>query len=162
MTDKPKLFPLASAESDDAREKYSEMEIDTLSRTLWGEARNQGSAGMQAVACVIINRVRTARHFGGYWWGNDIREVCHKPYQFSCWNKNDPNLQKLIAVSEEDIHFVTAKRVARRAVLGFLDDQTYGADHYHARHVSPVWAKGKRPTNIIGQHVFYRLVEVQI
>lgn len=160
MTDRPGLYPLDTAGGEQARAQYNDMEIDVLARTLWGEARNQGSAGMQAVACVILNRVRVARHFGGYWWGNDIRAVCHKPYQFSCWNRNDPNLRKLIAVTESDIHFATAKRIARRAVLGFLDDQTYGADHYHARHVAPAWAKGRRPSNVIGQHIFYKLVEI--
>ena len=29
---------------------YHELEVDTLARTMWGEARNQGSIGMQAVA----------------------------------------------------------------------------------------------------------------
>ena len=158
MTDRPALFPLPGGDSADARALYTDMEIDTMARTLWGEARSEGSAGMQAVACVILNRVKTARVFGGYWWGNDIVQVCHKPYQFSCWNKADPNYRKLLAVTDSDIHFATAKRIARRAVLGFTDDPTYGADHYHTKAIAPHWAKGKKPTNVIGQHIFYKLI----
>lgn len=160
MTDRPILFPLPNAESPAARSAYDEMEVEVLARTLWGEARNQGSAGMQAVAAVILNRVATARRLGGYWWGNTILQVCHKPYQFSCWNKTDPNYRRLLAVTEADLYFATALRIARRARLGFIVDPTYGADHYHARHILPEWAKGRCPTNIIGQHVFYKLVEV--
>ncbi len=160
MTDRPVLIPLQGGAAAATPEAYNELTIDILARTLWGEARNEGTAGMQAVACVVLNRVNTAREFGGYWWGNTIIEVCHKAYQFSCWNKTDPNYRKLIAVTDENIHFATAKRIARRAVLGFIDDPTYGADHYHTRAVKPYWSRGKTPTNVIGQHVFFKLVKV--
>ena len=63
----------------------------------------------------------------------------------------------MISVTEKDVYFATAKRIARRAILGFIDDPTYGADHYHAKYVSPYWAKGQRPTTVIGQHLFYKL-----
>lgn len=160
MTDTPSLFPLPGGVHPAARELYTDLEIDVMARTLWGEARNEGTAGMQAVACVILNRIKTARALGGYWWGHNIIEVCHKPYQFSCWNKTDPNYRKLLAVTDDNIHFATAKRISRRAVLGFIDDPTYGADHYHTKAVAPYWSQGKTPTNVIGQHVFFKLVEV--
>ena len=53
---------------------------DTLARTLWGEARNQGQCGMAAVAHVVLNRAAHPR-----WWGHDIISVCRAPEQFSCW-----------------------------------------------------------------------------
>jgi spore germination cell wall hydrolase CwlJ-like protein len=56
-----------------------------LARTLWAEARSQGGEGMHAVANVILNRAAQPD-----WWGKDIRSVCLAPYQFSCWNENDP------------------------------------------------------------------------
>jgi len=158
MSDKPKLYPLPAADDPQARELYAELEIDVMARTLWGEARGQGQLGMQAVANVILNRVKTAQRFNGYWWGNSIIEVCHKPYQFSCWNKFDPSYKRLLRVSESNIHFMTALRVARRARLGLLDDVTHGADHYHADYVAPDWAKGRKPTAVIGAHRFYKLI----
>ena len=164
MKERPKLFPLPNAADKNAAALYTEMEIDVMARTLWGEARGEGMAGMQAVANVILNRVAISRRLGGYWWGNSVLQVCHKPYQFSCWNKTDPNYQKLISVDKDDMHFATALRVAHRAMLGFLKDETNGATHYHARSIAPAdipnWASGKRPSAVVGRHIFYRLVEV--
>ena len=145
------------ADDKTAHEFYRELEIDVLARTLWGEARGEGRKGMEAVACVILNRVRIARSKGKYWWGNNIIQVCQKPYQFSCWNRRDPNFQKLQSVDEKNIYFVTALRIARRAVLKTLKDETGGATHYHAKNISPYWARGKTPTIEIGKHAFYRL-----
>ncbi len=79
----------------DAEEFYKRLEADVLARTLWGEARSEGHVGMEAVASVVLNRVKVARDHGGkYWWGANIVQVCQKPYQFSCWNRSDPNFQK--------------------------------------------------------------------
>lgn len=138
---------------------YNALAADVLARTIWGEARREPQAGMEAVASVVLNRVAVARKKGAYWWGNDIISVCQKPYQFSCWNRTDPNYKKLIAVSENDIHFATCLRIARRAVAGALEDRTGGATHYHADYVSPYWAKGQAPLITIGHHIFYRLAE---
>lgn len=159
--DKPKLVALPSKKAGAAdallQEAQREMEVDILARTLWGEARGEGKAGMEAVVMVILNRVEIARKAGGFWWGNSVIEVCRKPYQFSCWNKDDPNMPKLLSVGEDNPYFVTALRVARRALLGFLKDPTKGATHYHARNVQPYWAKGQRPVAVVGRHIFYRL-----
>ena len=141
-----------------AKEFYRKLEIDVLARTLWGEARGEGTAGLEAVASVVLNRVKVAKDHGGkYWWGNDIIQVCQKPYQFSCWNRSDPSFQKLQKVDERNLYFATCLRVAARAVIGALKDQTGGATHYHADYVAPYWAKGETPTVIIGRHIFYKL-----
>jgi N-acetylmuramoyl-L-alanine amidase len=134
-----------------------QIEIDVMARTLWGEARSEGQQGMEAVASVILNRTEIAKRRGGYWWGNTITQVCQKPYQFSCWNKTDPNFKKLTSVTDEDMHFATALRVSRRAVLGMIKDKTIGATHYHTIDIIPFWTKGQKPTTRIGRHIFYRL-----
>jgi len=136
----------------------NEMAVDTLARTIWGEARGEPQKGMEAVAAVVLNRVAHARKKGGYWWGDTIIGVCQKPYQFSCWNRSDPSYRKLIAVTDRNIHFATCLRIARRAVAGALPDPTAGATHYHADYIAPYWASGETPTAIIGRHIFYRLV----
>lgn len=138
----------------------NEFKTDILARTIWGEARGERSAGMQAVACVVMNRVRLARKMGGYWWGNTVDQVCQKPYQFSCWNKDDPNYKQLMAVDRKDLIFATALRIARRGIRDQLDDPTGAATHYHAAGVSPYWAVNKQPTSVIGRHIFYKLLEV--
>lgn len=132
--------------------------VDVLARTIYGEARGQPYAGMVAVANVVLNRVRKAQRYdGGYWWGNDIVGVCLKPYQFSCWNKNDPNLSIIKKVTASDQGFRDCLEIARRAVDGHLSDNTNGATHYHADYVSPYWAANKSPVAAIGAHLFYKL-----
>jgi N-acetylmuramoyl-L-alanine amidase len=146
--------------NEDAAKFYQQLEIDTLARTLWGEARGEGTDGMQAVAHVILNRVAVAQKHGKYWWGNNIIQVCQKPYQFSCWNRSDPNFKKLQAVDETDLYFATAMRLARRAVIDALgEDVTNAATHYHADSITPYWAKNEAPSAKIGDHIFYALVE---
>lgn len=142
--------------SDRARR---DREIDVLARTIYGEARGEPVRGKEAVACVILNRVRRARRRGGYWWGSDLIEVCHKPWQFSCWNEDDPNLEKILKVDAANSVFKTCKRVARRALGGSIKDPTDGATHYHAIGVEPPWAKGRGVSAAIGRHVFYNNVE---
>lgn len=130
--------------------------IDVLARTIWGEARGEKLHGQEAVAATIMNRVAKAQARGSHWWGNDVIDVCKKPYQFSCWNKDDPNLEKLLVVDEEDRAFKMAFRIAKRAVKGTLKDRTSGASHYHHHAMQPWWARGRVPTCQIGAHKFYR------
>lgn len=146
-------------EVTDEAQFYNDISADVLARTLWGEARGEGTTGMQAVAGVVMNRVRIAQEKGGFWWGDTVITVCQKPYQFSCWNRADPNAKKLQSVDARDLVFATALRLARRAVIGQLADITHGATHYHAARVRPYWARGKTPCAEIGAHRFYRLVQ---
>jgi len=119
-----KLIPLRAVpkQEPDATKFYKEIEVDVLARTLWGEARSEGVGGLEAVAAVVLNRVNVARKMAGYWWGNDVIQVCQKPYQFSCWNKSDPQYKRVISVDQSDVYFTTCVRVARRALLGLIDD----------------------------------------
>lgn len=128
--------------------------IDVLARTLWGEARGEGVAGMEAVAAVIINRLRWPARYGA-----DVVAVCRAARQFSCWNEGDPNRAKLLAVDARDAAFAAALRIARRALAGALRDPVDGACHYHAAGISPRWARGRAPCAIIGGHLFYNDVE---
>jgi spore germination cell wall hydrolase CwlJ-like protein len=130
--------------------------VDTLARTLWGEARGEPVRGIEAVAAVVMNRVAAARQHPGMWWGDGVASVCRKPMQFSCWNRDDPNAAKLRAVRAGDPVFNACLRIARRAVAGLLADPTAGATHYHTKSTAPRWAAGLAPTAEIGNHLFYR------
>ena len=125
-------------------------EIDLLARTIWGEARGEGTQGMHAVANVIMNRVKK-----GGWYGATVQDVVLKPYQFSVWNKEDPNREKALSVTVADSQFWTAKKLASLAYNGQLDDITGGAVNYHANYSSPSWAKSMTKTATIGKHIFY-------
>lgn len=130
---------------------------DILARTIWGEARGERLAGKEAVANVIMNRARLSKARGKFWWGNDVIGICTAYRQFSCWNENDPNYQKILAVGSDNKIFAMCRRIARRAMQGFLEDNTFGADHYHAASITPAWTEDRLPTAQIGNHIFYKL-----
>lgn len=151
------LRPQASCVKPELPQDDKNRAIDILARTLWGEARGESLIGIEAVASVILNRVAKAKKKGGFWWGNTIEQVCLKPYQFSCWNKNDPNYPKLQAMDVSDQAFAVCLRIARRAVHGVLKDRTGGATHYHTKDIQPKWALSAETIADIGHHVFYKL-----
>jgi hypothetical protein len=126
--------------------------LDTLARTIWGEARNEPEAGMRAVANVVLNRIARVnpKRFGG-----TVEQVCRKKLQFSCWNPGDPNLPKLTAVTDSNAAFRACLEIARAAVDGELADNTIHSDHYHTKSVLPKWAVGRTPAITIGHHLFY-------
>src|SRR3546814_9989229 len=124
--------------SSDLKEQIGNDPVDLLARTIWGEARGEPVRGMEAVAAVVMNRVARPG-----WWGRTVASVCTKAYQFACWNEDDPNRAKLLAVTDADPIFAIARRIARRAVAGTLDDPPVGATHYPAVSILPRWAAGK-------------------
>lgn len=133
-------------------------DANVLARTMWGEARGEGTEGMRAVAHVILNRTARQTYFG-----KTVAEVCRKPWHFSCWNLNDPNLRRLLAVDVSDAQFREALDIAAalladaRGLVRRDEDPTDGATHYHARALFPLpgWAVGHTPCARIGNHVFY-------
>ncbi|AWJ88947.1 cell wall hydrolase [Azospirillum baldaniorum] len=133
--------------------------VDTLARTLWGEARGESVRAMEAVAAVVMNRVSRARDQGGWWWGNDVVAVCRLPGQFPCWDPDAPGRLGLLSVTAADPVFAAAQRIARRAVAGLLDDPTGGATHLHRAGANPQWAQGRSVCAEIGGLQFYDDVE---
>jgi spore germination cell wall hydrolase CwlJ-like protein len=135
-------------------------EIDILSRTIYGEARGEylkkdgGLAALIAVANVIMNRVKLKT-----WFGKSIIEVCKKPWQFSCWNSNDPNYPLLLKEEIDDSIFRICQQVAEGVAYKNWPDLTKGADHYHSIKIQsfPKWAQGSQLKIQIGNHLFYQL-----
>lgn len=127
-------------------------DVDVLARTIWGEARGGSLAGMEAVAAVVLNRLRRNSPMR---FGATIAEVCLKGQQFSCWNMGDPNRDKLIRVDETNPQFLVCLEIAARAARGDLADPTDGSDHYHLVGVAPTWSRGKSPAKRIDDHIFF-------
>jgi spore germination cell wall hydrolase CwlJ-like protein len=130
-------------------------DLDVVARTIWAEARGEGREGMQAVANVISNRSTNKAK----WDGTTPRSVCLTKWQFSCWLANDPNLPKLLAITDKDPAYRIALELAQKVLTGQLPDITGGADHYHTTNISPSWAKGQKPIKVLGHHAFYKLGE---
>ena len=135
----------------------TEKDRDVLARTLWGEARGEGLSGQIAVAWTIRNRVQDGK--AKSWWGEGYAGVCQKPYQFSCWNKNDPNFAYLSGAKEIPFRELAQARIAGDQVIaGKVPDSTGGATHYYATTMPkpPVWTVGAKWTFTLGRHVFFK------
>jgi spore germination cell wall hydrolase CwlJ-like protein len=135
----------------------AEKDRDVLARTLYGEARGESLAGMVAVAWTIRNRVNDGK--AKSWWGEGYAGVCLKPYQFSCWNKNDPNFPFLSGAKPIPVgEMAKAVMVATAVMDGAYPDPTGGATHYYATTMpkAPAWAAKAKQTLKLGHHVFFK------
>lgn len=127
-------------------------DVDILARTIWGEARGEGTAGMEAVANVVMNRY----HAGNFPGSGSIAGVCRAYKQFSCWLPTDTNYQPMINVTSNDPQFSEALQISQEAVNGQLPDNTGGAVYYHATSISTPSSWGNRTqTAQIGNQVFF-------
>lgn len=127
-------------------------DLDTMARTIWGEARGETFEGKIAVAWVIKNRADNPG-----WWGHEIAGVCRAPWQFSCWLENDPNRVKLLAVGASDSALKECLAVTAGVLTGIYADPTGGSNHYHTVGISPKWSVGQKPNAKIGAHLFFKL-----
>ena len=178
MHHEPKPVAAKPAENPDLR---------VLAQTIWGEARSHGAKGMLAIGNVIKNRAEDVAH--SRLFGQGIRGVALKPKQFSCWNKGDPNQDRLKEILQYDklIHlkkspdgtpfnewfkkfkntgdyldyksWLEAKEIAKRILSGSAPDPTHGAVYYHTTDVKPIWRHKLQQVATVGNHVFYTLPE---
>lgn len=150
----------------------TEQDLDTTARTVWGEARGELPPGRVAVAAVIVTRARLAREYlhrnpgkkrhplygDGTLAGAATANPEAKYKQFSCWNLDDPNRAKMLAVSIDDPVYRECRAATLTAlkVTGTDRDPSKGATHYYdPRVVTPSWAKGARQVAVIGNHRFF-------
>jgi spore germination cell wall hydrolase CwlJ-like protein len=133
--------------------------LNILARTIYGEARGEYHSkdnldSLIAIGNVVMNRVAEQT-----WFGKSISEVCLKPYQFSCWNKNDPNRDVILHVQNNNEVFKVCIDVAEKVINGTYDDVTNGANSYYSTDlkVPPKWADESKFTVQIGKHKFYKL-----
>lgn len=149
--------------------KVSEADILIGALTIHGEARGCNQDGRTAIAHTILNRMKARA-----WWGrgaigypdHTMAAVCLKPWQFSCWNPNDPN-QTLLATLQADYRHAIQQPTCRAALKALIDaldgyeqDKTGGATHYlttalHKSARCPEWAKNNNNFVEIGKHRFF-------
>lgn len=149
-------------------------DVDTMARTIYGEARGEDLQGMRAVGHVIWNRARNP----GWWsriWLSDLNEgwdasladipddsieaVCRKPWQFSPWNHGNPNRAKVEDVSLDNKRFRDAFYATLAVIQGRAGDPTDGSTHFYAPGVMdpPTWIENATLHASIGGHKFYTL-----
>jgi len=134
-------------------------DVEVMARTIYAEDRSGGTAGMSAVAAVIMNRVKSGRYPG------KVKAVCLQNKQFSCWNNQNPNASTALAVQRGNAIFDRALSIAASAVTGLYDDPTGGATLYYSPRAMvpayslPSWDFSKLAlTTVIDGQNFYREV----
>ena len=127
-----------------------------LAYTAWGEARSLGEQGMTATLDTINNRHASGRT----WWGSSLRGIALAHYQYSCWNVNDPNLPKMLAVDPKDQQLIIAYDLVDQLLAGTLADITSGADSYFDKRLPrwPVWYLGLNPCFSLGPHLYFNTI----
>ena len=130
-------------------------DVNTLACTVFGEARGESHDGKVAIANVVMNRV--ANSVGRHQFGDGtVSSACLAPWQFSCWNKNDPNRSVIQSADTSDPVFAECLDIATAACAGTLDDITNGATFYYVNgSPMPSWAVGQTPCAQIGKHLFF-------
>jgi N-acetylmuramoyl-L-alanine amidase len=132
------------------------IDIDILARTIMGEARGEPYEGKVAVGRCIVNRWRLKRWFAAA----TIQETAELPWQFSCWNLNDPNRAKILDASYDKPALRNCMRAAMDALDGKGPEWLPGCTHYHADYIAPPnWAQGQAPAGKIGRHLFFKEID---
>tara|TARA_Y100000310_G_scaffold324033_1_gene385361 strand:+ start:380 stop:793 length:414 start_codon:yes stop_codon:yes gene_type:complete len=128
-------------------------EIDTLARTIYGEARGEPMQGKIAVAWCVRNRVEHPK-----WWGKSWLGVMLKPKQFSCWNPEDRNRTKLAGVTFNDKDFRDCWYAALAVYQNMVKDPAPGSTHYYAYDLmdEPFWAEGATSCGRIAGHEYFK------
>lgn len=139
-------------------------DLQVLAATIYGEARGEDFFGQQAVASVVRNRVLVARQTGRKQFGDgSYHSCCLVPWQFSCWNHNDPNRSKLLTLdfTKPDPVLEQCVATAQATMDGNETDLTGGALYYKTS-VLPWpkdWGQQVPPLKVIGSQSFYKLIE---
>ena len=136
--------------------RATQTDLWVVAQTCWGEARNQQSIGMYAVAWVIRNR----HDFHRRWKGMPLADICRYPFQFSCWNIKDKNLPKMRDVSLDDRVFCQCLLAAVEVMGGLVMSSVGRSTHYYvAESRMPNWAKGQAPLCQVGAHLFFENIK---
>ena len=127
-----------------------ERALECLTSAVYYEAGQEPLAGQQAVAQVVLNRVRHPAFApsvcGVVFEGSTRATGCQ--FTFTC----DGSLAR----APERSAWNRARNVATAALAGFVQPAVGNATHYHANYVAPYWAPTLAKTAAIGAHLFYR------
>lgn len=138
-------FKFAPATTEDRRRA-----LRCLTQAVYYEAALEPTEGQEAVAQVVLNRVRDPNYAntvcGVVYEGAERTTGCQ--FSFTCDG----------ALSQGPVAWAwdRARRVAERALAGHVSAAVGTATHYHADYVRPWWAPTLNKLTQIGAHIFYR------
>lgn len=120
-----------------------------LTQAVYYEAASEPDEGQQAVAQVVLNRLRHPAFpntvCGVVYQGSERVTGCQ--FSFTC----DGSLARVPAMGA----WLRAERAARDALAGKVAAAVGNATHYHANYVVPYWAPTLDKAATIGAHIFY-------
>ena len=121
-----------------------------LSQAVYYEAAREPQLGQEAVAQVVLNRMRHPAYpksvCGVVYQGSARTTGCQ--FTFTC--------DGALRWAPEPGLWRSARAVAERALSGYVNKQVGSATHYHAQYVAPYWAPTLVKMTQVGQHIFYR------
>ncbi|MBU1378626.1 MAG: cell wall hydrolase [Alphaproteobacteria bacterium] len=124
--------------------------VQCLSQAVYYEAAREPEVGQEAVAQVVLNRMRHPAYpktvCGVVYQGSARVTGCQ--FTFTC--------DGALRFTPQAALWSRAKAVAERALNGYVDKTVGSATHYHAQYVSPYWAPTLVKMTQVGQHIFYR------
>ena len=120
-------------------------DMHCLAGAIYFESRGEPLAGQLAVGQVIVNRTESGR------FPSDYCGVVYQRAQFSFVRGGSmPRIKTGSAAWRK------AKAIAHIAHQGLWESEAGDSLYFHAKHVSPRWAKRKTSRAVINSHVFYR------
>ncbi|MDB5424477.1 MAG: hypothetical protein JWQ29_1893 [Phenylobacterium sp.] len=124
--------------------------VHCMAQAIYYEAAREPLKGQQAVAQVVLNRMRHPAYpksvCGVVFQGAARPTGCQ--FTFTC----DGSLRW---APQADI-WRRVEDVAKKALAGYVDKDVGSATHYHAAYVAPYWAPTLVKMTQVGQHIFYR------
>jgi hypothetical protein len=124
--------------------------LECLAQAIYFEAASEDRGGQEAVAQVILNRVRNPAFpssiCGVVFQGSTRSTGCQ--FSFTC----DGSLLR----APDRRNWALAWQVASAALNGAVFRPVGLATHYHANYVVPYWATSLEKNAQVGLHIFYR------
>ena len=141
------VAPFVLPASNTARDRA----IQCLTAAIYYEAATEPRAGQEAVAQVVLNRLRNPAFpksvCGVIYDGVGTASTCQ--FTFAC---DGSTSRHPVARLWEN-----ARQIADAALSGHVASQVGTATHYHAISVSPYWRASLTEVGQIGNHIFYKM-----
>jgi len=124
-------------------------QLDCLSDAVYYEARGESSDGQEAVAQVVLNRVRHPafpKTICGVVFQGAQTHGCQ--FSFTC--------DGAMRAPKEPAAWRRAQTVAGHALAGFVMTAVGDATHFHVARLGGLWGGGLLRVAQVGAHIFYR------
>jgi len=145
LTAAPPFLAAASSPGDAQRA------LECLTAAIYYEARSEPVEGQEAVAQVVLNRVRNPAFpnsvCGTVYEGSSRETGCQ--FTFTCDGS--------MAARREPAAWERARQVAAQALAGFVYAPVGTATYYHTTAVHPWWDARVNEVAHIGAHLFFQL-----